>query len=115
MDYRQVIADLNRSTTEGIATLSAQRDSFLAKIEDRRVAALAHRLRLGLGEYQPITGTQVLYNVPVEWRNDKGEKCSDDCATVHVERAIVFLYVAGGNGRGIVRRLGCPGLKIDGK
>lgn len=83
-------------------------------IEAQRAASLAHRLRLGLGEYKPITGTQVLYNVPVEWRDDDGKLQRRDCATVHVDRAMVVLYV-GTTGRGIVRRLGCPGLKIDGK
>jgi hypothetical protein len=84
-------------------------------IEEQRAAALAHRLRLGLGEYRPILGTQVLYNVPVEWRDTEGRKQSDDCATVHVNGSMVVLYVNGGNGRGIVRRLGSKGLKIDGK
>lgn len=51
----------------------------------------------------------------VDAQRAKGEKCSDDCATVHVDRSMCLLYVNGGNGRGIVRRLGCPGLKIDGK
>lgn len=42
-------------------------------IEAQRAASLAHRLRLGLGEYKPITGAQVLYNVPVEWLDDDGK------------------------------------------
>lgn len=84
-------------------------------IDTQRAAALAHRLRLGLGEYLPITGPQVLYNVPVEWRDDLGRLQSDDCATVHVDRNMAILYVNGNGGRGIVRKLGCKGLKIDGK
>ena len=84
-------------------------------IDLQRSLALAHRLRLGLGEYSALVGTQVLYNVPVEWRDDKGQLQSDDCATVHVNGLMAALYVNGGNGRGIVRRLGSKGLKIDGK
>ena len=84
-------------------------------IDTQRAEALAHRLRLGLGEFSALVGTQVLYNVPVEWRDTEGRKQSDDCATVHVDRNMVVLYVNGGNGRGIVRKLGCKGLKIDGK
>lgn len=80
--------------------------------ESQRQAALSHRLRLGLGEYRPITGTQVLYMVPVEWRDDKGEMQKTDCATVHVDRMMCIIYPGMGS---IVRRLGCPGLKIDGK
>ena len=83
-------------------------------IDAQRAAALAHRLRLGLGEYRPITGAQVLYNVPVEWRDSEGRPQKCDCATVHVDRSIAILHVANGTG-GIVRRLGSPGLKIDGK
>lgn len=83
-------------------------------IDAQRTAAVAHRLRLGLGEYRPITGAQVLYNVPVEWRDSEGRPQKCDCATVHVDRSIAILYVANGTG-GIVRRLGSPGLKIDGK
>jgi hypothetical protein len=83
-------------------------------IDAQRAASLAHRLRLGLGEYRPITGTQVLYNVPVEWRDNDGRLRRCDCATVHVDRAIAILYV-GNAVQGIVRKLGCPGLKIDGK
>jgi hypothetical protein len=84
-------------------------------IELQRAAALAHRLRLGLGEYQPINGTEVLSFVSVEWRDDRGIRQTDDCAVVHVHGNMACLYVNGNNGRGIVRRLGCPGLKIDGK
>ena len=84
-------------------------------IETQRASALAHRLRLGLGEYSALVSTQVLYNVPVEWRDMEGRKQSDDCATVHVDRNMAVLYVSGGNGRGIVRRLGSKDLKIDGK
>jgi hypothetical protein len=84
-------------------------------IDTQRAAALAHRLRLGLGEYSALVSTQVLYNVPVEWLDTDGKRQSDDCATVHVDKSMVVLHVNGGNGRGIVRRLGCKGLKIDGK
>ena len=84
-------------------------------IEQQRAAVLAHRSRLGIGEYSALVGCVVLYNVPVEWRDSEGRKCSDDCSTVHVDRNMVVLYVNGGNGRGIVRRLGSAGLKIDGK
>ncbi len=83
-------------------------------IETQRAEILAHRLRLGLGEYRPILGTQVLYNVPVEWRDESGKKQACDCATVHVDRSMAVLYVANGV-CGIVRRLGSKGLKIDGK
>jgi hypothetical protein len=84
-------------------------------IDNQRAASLAHRLRLGLGEYQPINGTEVLSFVPVEWRDDRGVLQKDGCAVVHVFNSMACLYVNGNNGRGIVRRLGCPGLKIDGK
>ena len=84
-------------------------------IDLQRSLALAHRLRLGLGEYSALVGTQVLYSVPVEWRDDKGQLQADDCATVHVDRSMCVLYVSGNGGRGIVRKLGCKGLRIDGK
>lgn len=83
-------------------------------IDAQRAASLAHRLRLGLGEYRPITGTQVLYNVPVEWRDSERRPQKYDCATVHVDHSMAILYVGNSTGS-IVRRLGCAGLKIDGR
>ena len=89
--------------------------TLMEVVEQQRAAALAHRLRLGLGIYCAEFGAQVLYDVPVEWRDSKGRKRSDDCATVRVNGYTALIFVSNSDGTGIVRRLGCSGLKIDGK
>ena len=86
---------------------------------DQHKAIQSHRERLGIGEYKPINGTVVLYNVTVETRDtETGEPLTIAANAVHIERSQVVIWygpVIDGRRAFIVRRLGAPGLRIDGK
>lgn len=87
--------------------------TLMEVVEQQRAAALAHRARLGVGEYSALAGAIVWHNCRVDYRDDIGTAHQIDGATVHIGRSTVAVWPGGVSS--FVRRLGAPGFKIDGK
>lgn len=76
-------------------------------IDKQRAEIQAARTALGLGEYTALKGTEVLYDRTVTYTDDKGQRVTEDCVTLHVTRTVAVLWLPRfPKAQSIVRRLG---------